>query len=678
MKSNLLIVFSVSTIITVLLLLLSPVRFDKYLVEKIRSHPSKGAESIAFADMNGDGRDDFFECAFSNLAFRRNSCVCRSFTENGLLTTALEEFNVPNLIYSPVQIQFSDFNSDGNMELWLLSADNEEIYLYGFEGPNLNAHKYRLYLDSAKAYEGNYSLSYKLGKEFDFNQDGQKELLFHIRNGFPIYPRRNYLVDLENENIIKSPATSANFMAIDWHDLGGGKFVASGVSGSSGNHKDTVNLPYPDTQGYAFAFDEELNFLFDPIPITQYPNGVNNYLLDTTLISVASYVVGKNEMIIEARDFRTGTVIDSTRILGTHLRNARDERFLILSSDNRILKMNHHLKIVDEFQTDFHIGTFAVEDLDGDGHNEFLIVENASNKTHVLDHTFSHLIDVPDEFFLNKFQVRRDKYDPDEFVSLSKDEVNYYTYSANPFYWFRFPYYFVVFGATYLITFFLFKTYRKNIENRFQKERELNRLQLLSLKNQIDPHFALNALNSIDWMYKQKEHEKASRFMETYSRLVHQTVKSSDQIAVKLFEELSFCRKFCELEKMRDQEFDYSVKVDEEVDTFEIEIPRQLIFTHVENAVKHGLRPKDGDKKLKIEVIKEGEDLWLIVENNGLTYQKKSSTSGTSKGLEIHQQLIDIYRDLKKVNISSEIGPCADGSGTCVKMLVKDLFRPTH
>jgi LytS/YehU family sensor histidine kinase len=100
----------------------------------------------------------------------------------------------------------------------------------------------------------------------------------------------------------------------------------------------------------------------------------------------------------------------------------------------------------------------------------------------------------------------------------------------------------------------------------------------------------------------------------------------------------------------------------------------------VENAVKHGLRPKEGGKKLELKIARRGRDVSITISNNGIPYQKKSSTSGTGKGLEIHRQLIEIYRSLKNVEIATEIGLCANGTGTCVEIIMQNIFagQPTH
>ncbi|HKK40268.1 MAG TPA: histidine kinase [Cryomorphaceae bacterium] len=677
MKANYLIVALLTTILTVLLLLVSPVRFEKYLIDQTRSYPANGAETIAFADMNGDGIDDIFECAYEQLGMRINGCTCRLMNENGVIIYTLEQFNVPNLIKGGVQIQFSDFDKDGHKEVWMVSAEDEQLFLYGFEGPDLNGHKYRFHLDSAKNHKGEYHIGFSLVHEMDLTDDGYKELVFNVSNGFPIHPRRNYCLNIAADTIIRSEATSAGFTNGFLSNLADSSIYFTGFCSSPGNHKDTVQLPYPDTKGYVYAFDKNLEFLFKPIPVVDYPSTNANYPFGPYLINVIHDFGDKERLIVQKREAATGHLVDSVSYSAKSARSLFSNGKVLLVFNDRLTVINKALEKEDEFISPFHITHASAIDLNLDGKDEFILEDQSIGLRVVLDHEMDQFRPFPKN--LNSDVSLKNNGDQKaEFVSLWDDEVKYFTYALNPFYIIRWGYYLAAFLVSLAISSFLFRYYRKNLESKFEQEREFNRLQILSLKNQIDPHFALNALNSIDWMYKQEEHEKASRFMETYTRLVHQTVNNSDKISVSLFEELSFCRKFCELEKMRDTDFDYHVSLDEEIDPFEVEVPRQLLFTHVENAVKHGLRPKETDKRLDINVSRKENDLLIQVENNGLPYQKKGATSGTGKGLEIHRQLIDIYFDLKKVQVKSTIDRCENGGGTCVKMVLEEVLEPTH
>ena len=660
--------------LTVLTILVVPVQFDRYLVEHTATHYRSSFESIAFHDVTGDGIGELFDCGGITRDIRRSSCRCRQLDDKGLSGT-IDQLNVPNLFYGERQIAFSDFNHDNVPEIWMPSGENGEIWLYGFEGTDLNNHKYRFHLDSAGTFKGKYDLGYSLEHSLDVNGDGYDELYFKISNTFPIYPRRVYRVDIRTEEILKSPRASAGFSVEDKAIDSEGSYIFTGRCTTPGNHNESINLPYPDTSGFIYALNEDLEFLFDPIPLSTYPDVVANFVIGKRIYS----------FLKRRSDYGKPGLVQVHNLEGDLLRNVglkdgishvikQEDNFIVFQRD-RIVVLDTSLQVVENNSIRFDYRGINEVDLNGDEKREYLLLDSKKNEYLVLDQnldqttTFQNPVNANSRFYLRNIGDEKAS-----FALFGDNKIFTYRYSQNPFYWSKVPVYLGAFLTYWFISHYLFRYYRKNVEKRFEEERKFNRLQILSLKNQMDPHFALNALNSIDWMYKQEEYEKASRFMETYSRLVHQTVNNSDRIGISVYEELSFCRKFCELERMRDPVFSYTIEVSEEVDPFEIEVPRQLLFTHVENAVKHGLRPKDGEKKLEVNIVRVEKDLVIEISNDGIPYREKSESSGTGKGLEIHQQLIAIYRSLKGVKIDWSVGPCANWNGTCVEVMIRNVF----
>mgnify|MGYP006289908257 CR=1 FL=1 len=679
MKENTIIPLSLALVLTILIILVVPLEFNRYTIDRNRAWNHLKEEFITFADLNGDGIEDMIDCGGRQDNYRRSACTCRTMDETSLNGT-LDQLNVPNLLEGSFQAETSDFDKDGFAEIWIPSAKNDQLYLYGFEADDLSRHKYRFWLDSIYPQAGKYVASFGLRYSIDLNQDKQDELFFIVGNRFPIYPRRAYRVDVANHEIVRSPVTSAGFFMDDVSKDREGNFIFTSSTSSPGNHEDFLDFPYPDTLGYIYAFDQYLNFLFDPIPFSEYPSATKNCFLNNKLLSFKTHRTLDSTLVVQYRSL-DGRLLKERKFRDLKFYCRKSENEFILGNATEITVIDSLFEITRVIPLNERISTLNALDLDEDGKMELLALAEGFDKYLVYDNNLNFATEFRNESG-RTFTFATREYAPGstEFSLFGEGKLLFYRYEENPYYYFRFPYYLVVFLVALFLSSVTFRYYRKNIEQRFEQEREFNRLQILSLKNQIDPHFALNALNSIDWMYKREDHEKASKFMGTYARLVHQTVKNSDKISVSLYEELSFCRKFCDLEQMREDEFSYAIDVAEEVDPFEVEVPRQLLFTHVENAVKHGLRPKEGGKRLGLKIARRGRDVSITISNNGIPYQKKSSTSGTGKGLEIHRQLIDIYRSLKNVEIATEIGPCANGTGTCIQIILQDVFagQPTH
>jgi LytS/YehU family sensor histidine kinase len=174
-----------------------------------------------------------------------------------------------------------------------------------------------------------------------------------------------------------------------------------------------------------------------------------------------------------------------------------------------------------------------------------------------------------------------------------------------------------------------------------------------AIANQIDPHFTLNILNTIGSLYASEENrDTADYIFGKYARLIRQTVISSDQIIITLGEELEFVRNYIDLERFRsNNSFDYSIDVGHDID-LRTKIPRMLIHTFVENAIKYGIRNKSGDGSLNISLNKKDNIYRIIIEDNGPGLDSQStSVNGTGKGLIILNELIELYYKLEKVRI---------------------------
>ncbi len=173
---------------------------------------------------------------------------------------------------------------------------------------------------------------------------------------------------------------------------------------------------------------------------------------------------------------------------------------------------------------------------------------------------------------------------------------------------------------TLLIFFFILGLYIFNQlkENQLalkNKELESNWLttRLQALNAQMNPHFAGNALTSIQELILFKENEKANKYLIKFSRLMRQIFDMSIQNKILLSEEITALENYISLEALRFQDnFEYTIEVSQLMDVKAIYIPPVMIQPFVENAIRHGLFHKiDGMRKLTIKF--ELHDINLLV-----------------------------------------------------------------
>jgi ligand-binding sensor domain-containing protein/anti-sigma regulatory factor (Ser/Thr protein kinase) len=205
----------------------------------------------------------------------------------------------------------------------------------------------------------------------------------------------------------------------------------------------------------------------------------------------------------------------------------------------------------------------------------------------------------------------------------------------------------------------------RNQKKKALAEKEKMELQLKTIKNQMDPHFAFNAINMIGSMVYKNDPDKVYDYFSRFARLIRSTLQDSEKISRPLSEELDFVRNYIEIQKTRfADKFTFSLGVIEPVE-METEVPKMIIQTYAENAIKHGLMHKKEGGNLEIKISEKDKRLTISIEDNGIGREKAAELSkeSTKKGMQIIQQIFSLYNKLFKYTISQEITDLKDDEG---------------
>ena len=161
--------------------------------------------------------------------------------------------------------------------------------------------------------------------------------------------------------------------------------------------------------------------------------------------------------------------------------------------------------------------------------------------------------------------------------------------------------------------------------HREQKLREENLIfQNETLKNQVNPHFLFNSLNTISSLV-QTHPEAAERFINNLSSIYRYIIENGQKNKVSLKSELDFITDYYNLHKTRDEEkIVLSVDVPG-ADRFEI-LPVSLQIL-LENAIKHNIATRENQLRITISI----EDQFIVVKNN--LQRKASQLKSTMTGL---------------------------------------------
>lgn len=204
------------------------------------------------------------------------------------------------------------------------------------------------------------------------------------------------------------------------------------------------------------------------------------------------------------------------------------------------------------------------------------------------------------------------------------------------------------------------------------------RIALQSLRREMNPHFIFNSLNSVNQFIAQNNELEANKYLTSYSNLMRSMMETSNEDFITLSDELEQLTKYLNLEHLRFQDtFEYEITVDEALDPDAVKVPNMLIQPHLENAIWHGLRYREGKGLLKLQFLKEGKHIKVIVEDNGIGLDKSHELKTgnqklhVSRGLNNVKERIQLLNDLYKQNIQFQIENRTDSPGTRVTLTFK-------
>lgn len=204
---------------------------------------------------------------------------------------------------------------------------------------------------------------------------------------------------------------------------------------------------------------------------------------------------------------------------------------------------------------------------------------------------------------------------------------------------------YVIVGGCFLLiaVVFLIILYRKRLREKEQwrMQNVITSLRLENVRNRISPHFVFNVLNREMNLHKGEEESKN---LIGLTKLIRRNLELTDCLAVSLADELEFVDTYVNLEKdSLGADFHYQLEVDEQIDLQAVKVPSMLLQIPVENAIKHGLRLKEGKRLLQIKVRRtEDNQAEITVCDNGGGYRQGSVNHGTGTGMKVITQTIQL------------------------------------
>jgi two-component system LytT family sensor kinase len=224
--------------------------------------------------------------------------------------------------------------------------------------------------------------------------------------------------------------------------------------------------------------------------------------------------------------------------------------------------------------------------------------------------------------------------------------------SNHYFYWFWsdliFGSYFLVFMITAAGAAIRFATDRANALNKIEQlEKEKLQTELDRLKNQLNPHFLFNALNTV--YYKiDRTNQPARETLEQFSKMLRYQLYECEKSRIAIEQELWFLQSYVELQKDRmNPNFRITCTGFDEVTG--LFITPFLLLPVVENCFKHVSQWPDRENEISITCSQNKNSFWLLTSNSR---QNGHEPATVGIGLKnIQKQLALIYPGLHQLAI---------------------------
>jgi len=242
---------------------------------------------------------------------------------------------------------------------------------------------------------------------------------------------------------------------------------------------------------------------------------------------------------------------------------------------------------------------------------------------------------------------------------------------------------FLLAGITYYI-------YYKRLQYLINKNRQEQTLQdailrteiaeLSTFRNQFNPHFIFNSLNSIQNYIFKKDVRQANSFLSKFSKLIRESLNLSDKKMVSIEKELGFMKAYLELEFLRfPDKFAFEFHNDEDIPTDLYHMPPLLLQPVIENVVKHAFKGKMlGKLDISINPYESDQGVVIIIEDDGtgmiIEDENIQNDDRKSFGMKIvHDRIKLLNIDYPHVKSSFTINNKVNSSGTIAKFVIPKI-----
>jgi two-component system sensor histidine kinase YesM len=212
-----------------------------------------------------------------------------------------------------------------------------------------------------------------------------------------------------------------------------------------------------------------------------------------------------------------------------------------------------------------------------------------------------------------------------------------------------------------------FQEMKKQILDLFRevevKEKRRADLEIEKLRYQINPHFLMNTINSVQWLAVANNQPEIERVAVALNKLLFYNLGGKGATAT-VQDEIAALEEYLALQRFR-YDFQYEVAVNADQKALNMTMPRFVLQPIVENAIHHGLEDKGS---IRIDVAAE-ENLMIVIQDTGKGMSEETIQTllsekqigqekvGMGIGLNYVKRMLESYYDGRAViDIKSTLG----------------------
>lgn len=199
-------------------------------------------------------------------------------------------------------------------------------------------------------------------------------------------------------------------------------------------------------------------------------------------------------------------------------------------------------------------------------------------------------------------------------------------------------------------------------------------LEQRALQAMMNPHFVFNVMNSIQHYINTKDTNSANKILTGFAKLIRKNLEICTKSFISLDEELEYLELYLSLEKKRfGEKFKYKIHINQAIDKEETIIPSMILQPYIENAIWHGLMPKEEGGKIDILIdLKDEPHLSIKIIDDGVGIEnslKNKKGHHQSKGMTLTRERINLLNQIEANPVQIDIKQNGI-SGTHISILV--------